>query len=133
MTKDSVHVNISVLNKQQKFFKAFVYAWKGIQYFFLYDRNGRIHLGTAIATVMAGFIFKVSGIEWIVLLLCIALVVACEMMNAAIEKLCDVMHKEFHPAIKIIKDISAGAVLFVSIISAAAGLIIFIPKIISLL
>lgn len=115
------------------FFKAFVYAGRGIKYFFTYDRNGRIYLVAGTATIMAGFVFKVSGIEWLILLLCIALVIVCEMINAAIEKLCDVVHKEFHPAIKIIKDISAGAVLFVSVISAAAGLIIFIPKIISCL
>ena len=94
------------LLKENTFFKAFIYAWKGIQHFFLYDRNGRIHLGAAIATIMAGFIFKVSGVEWLVLLLCIAFVISCEMINAAIEKLCDVVHKEFHPVIKIIKDMS---------------------------
>jgi diacylglycerol kinase len=43
------------------------------------------------------------------------------------------VHKEFHPAIKVIKDVSAGAVLWVSIISAIIGAIIFIPKIIDLL
>lgn len=128
--KDSCPVE---LNNNHKFLKAFTYAWKGVQHFFLYDRNGRFHLGAAIATVMAGFVLKISSIEWLVLLLCIALVIVCEMINAAIEKLCDLVHKEFHPAIKIIKDISAGAVLFVSMISAAAGLIIFIPKIITLL
>jgi diacylglycerol kinase len=133
MIKDDIHLNFAVLNKDKKFFHAFIYAWKGIQHFFTHDRNGRIHLGAALASIFAGFIFKISVIEWVILFLCIALVIAFEMINAAIEKLCDVVHKEFHPAIKIIKDISAGAVLFVSIISAAAGLIIFIPKIISLL
>ena len=131
--KDSIQVNIVALNKQQKFFKAFVHAWKGIEHFFQHDRNGRIHLGAALASIFAGFIFKISAIEWAIILVCIALVVAFEMLNAAIEKLCDVVHKEFHPAIKVIKDVSAGAVLWVSIISAIIGAIIFIPKIIDLL
>ena len=131
--KDGIQVNIVALNKQQKFFKAFVHAWKGIEHFFQHDRNGRIHLGAALASIFAGFIFKISAIEWAIILVCIALVVAFEMLNAAIEKLCDVVHKEFHPAIKVIKDVSAGAVLWVSIISAIIGAIIFIPKIIELL
>jgi len=131
--KDGIQGNIVALNKQQKIFKAFFHAWKGIQHFFTHDRNGRIHLGAALASFFAGFAFKISAIEWVVILMCIALVVAFEMLNAAIEKLCDVVHKEFHPAIKVIKDVSAGAVLWVSIISAIIGAIIFIPKIIDLL
>jgi len=133
MTKDGIHINIIVLNKQQSFFKAFTYAWKGMQQFFLHDRNGRIHLGAALAAVMAGFALRVSGIEWLILLLCIAAVIAMEMINAAIEKLCDMVHKDFHPTVKTIKDISAGAVLWVSVISAVIGAVIFLPKIIALL
>ncbi|QEC67627.1 diacylglycerol kinase family protein [Panacibacter ginsenosidivorans] len=121
------------MNKKRSFFKAFYHAWKGIQQFFLHDRNGRIHLGAAIATVMAGFVLHVSNIEWIVLLLCIAAVISLEMINAAIEKLCDMVHEAYHPTIKNIKDISAGAVLLVSIISVVIAAIIFIPKIMELL
>ena len=133
MTKEGIHINIIVMNKEQSFFKTFYNAWKGIQQFFLHDRNGRIHLGAALATVMAGFILDASVAEWVVLLLCIAAVIAMEMINAAVEKLCDMVHKDFHPNIKIIKDISAGAVLWVSVISAVIGAVIFIPKIIELL
>jgi diacylglycerol kinase len=128
MTKDGIHINIIVMNKEQSLWKAFYNAWKGIQHFFLHDRNGRIHLGAAIATVLAGFILKVSAIEWVVLLICIAAVISLEMINAAIEKLCDIVHKDFHPTIKIIKDISAGAVLLAAFISIVIGTIIFLPK-----
>jgi len=132
MIKEHISIDMPRGN-EQKFFKAFVYAWKGIQHFFLYDRNGRIHLGASVAVVLAGFAFKISNIEWLLLLLCIGLVISFEMINAAIEKLCDVVHKDFHPTIKVIKDVSAGAVLWVSIISALVGVIIFFPKIIELL
>lgn len=133
MTKDGIHINIIVMNKEQSLWKAFYNAWKGIQHFFLHDRNGRIHLGAAIAAVLAGFILKVTAIEWVVLLICIAAVIALEMINAAIEKLCDLVHKDYHPTIKIIKDISAGAVMLAAVISVVIGTIIFFPKIIDLL
>ena len=55
--KDGIQVNIVALNKQQKIFKAFAHAWKGIEHFFQHDRNGRIHLGAALASIFAGFIF----------------------------------------------------------------------------
>ncbi|MFM2326878.1 MAG: hypothetical protein RIR31_1080, partial [Bacteroidota bacterium] len=50
--------------------------------------------------------------------------------NTAIEKLCDIVHKDFHPQIKIIKDMAAGAVLIAAISSLITGVIIFVPKII---
>jgi diacylglycerol kinase len=61
---------------------------------------------------------------------CIAFVISMEMLNTAIEKLCDVVHKELHPDIKRVKDIAAGAVLVSAIFSLMTGLIIFLPKII---
>lgn len=133
MTKDGIHINIIVVHKEQSLWKAFYNAWKGIQHFFLHDRNGRIHLGAAIAIVLAAFILKVSSFEWIVLLICIAAVIALEMINAAIEKLCDLVHKDYHPAIKIIKDISAASVMLAAAVSIVIGAIIFLPKIIELL
>lgn len=133
MIKDGIRINIIVMNKEQSLFKAFYNAWKGLQYFFLHDRNGRVHLGAAIATILAGIILKVTYLEWVAIFICIALVIAAEMINAAIEKLCDMVHKDYHPGIKIIKDISAGAVLFIAAISMVMGAIIFLPKIIELL
>ncbi len=87
----------------------------------------------AIAVIISGFIFKVNEIEWMMLLLCIGLVIGAEMLNSALEKICDLVHKDFHPTIKIIKDVSAAAVLWLAIISAIIGIIIFLPKLIALL
>ncbi len=61
---------------------------------------------------------------------CTALVLGLEIINTAIEKLSDVFTTSVHPLIKQVKDIAAGAVLLVSIISLVTGCIIFIPRII---
>ena len=61
------------------------------------------------------------------------LVLILELINTAIEHLCDIVTKEIHPAIKIIKDVSAAAVLLAAAGSVVTGLIIFTPKIIELL
>jgi undecaprenol kinase/diacylglycerol kinase (ATP) len=113
--------------------RAFYHAFKGLQNFFFRERNGKIQLCVGCITVVTAFLLHVSSFEWIVILLCIALVLSLEMLNSAIEKLCDLVHKDFHPVIKIIKDVSAASVLWSSIISTAIGCIIFIPKIIVLL
>jgi diacylglycerol kinase len=120
-------------NSKHSLAQAFYHAFKGMQNFFFRERNGKIQLFIAGFTVVAAFLLQVSSIEWIAILLCISLVLSLEMLNSAIEKICDLIHKDFHPIIKIIKDVSAAAVLWSSIISTAVGLIIFVPKIITLL
>lgn len=121
------------MNNQQNLFKSFSNAFNGIRDFLLHDRNGKIHLAATIAVIILSFALNISLTEWVVVLLCIAIVMSLEMINAAIEKLCDVVHKDFHPAIKMIKDISAAAVLWAATASAVIACIIFIPKIIQLL
>ena len=109
--------------------QAFGYAFRGLGSFFSKEKNGRVQLAIGIVTVILSFMLSISIKEWIAILLCIGLVLSLEMINSALEKLCDLVHPSFHPSVKIIKDISAGAVLWASLISAIIGLLIFLPKI----
>lgn len=109
--------------------KTFTAAFNGIGYFFKTERNGKIQAAAAVSAILAAFWLHISAVEWILILFCIAAVIALEMVNTAIEHLCNHVHEAYHPSIKIIKDVAAGAVLFASIISVITGLVIFIPKI----
>ena len=120
-------------NNTQTFLKSFVHAFNGMKYFFLHERNGKVQLCMAVLAVALGAGFGLTPAEWTAVLLCIALVPGLEMLNSVVEKLCDLVQEEFNPKIKIVKDVAAGAVLWVSIISAIIGCIIFIPKILALL
>lgn len=111
---------------------SFRHAFRGIFCVIRSQHNFRIHLGFAILVVLAGFLFSISALEWLVLMLTIALVLSLEMINSAIEYLVDLVTKERHPLAAKVKDIAAGAVLVAAIISIIIGLIIFIPKIMSL-
>lgn len=109
--------------------KTFTNAFNGIKYFFKTERNGKIQAVVSIIIVVAGLYFHLSAFEWIITFLCIGMVLALEMLNSGLEYLCNLVHGEYHPIIKIIKDVAAGAVLFASIISSIIALIIFLPKI----
>lgn len=132
-TKIMVQENSQAALYKQQINKAFINAWNGLTYFFKNERNGIIQAGVSLFVLLLGFYFHLSASEWIIIFICIGAVIAMEMMNAAIEQLCNLVHKDYHPAIKIIKDVAAGAVLFVAIISSIIGLIIFIPKILQLI
>lgn len=125
--------NNSAAVYRQALNKTFITAFNGISYFFKTERNGKIQAFVAAFVLLMGFYFSLSSIEWIFILLCIGTVLALEMMNSALEHLCNLVHYEYHPVIKTIKDVAAGAVLFASIISVIIGLIIFLPKISALL
>jgi undecaprenol kinase/diacylglycerol kinase (ATP) len=110
--------------------KSIGFACNGIKNCFITELNFRIHTLLAILVVIFAVVLDISVLEWIAVIFCIAFVITMEMLNTAIEKLCDVVHKELHPDIKRVKDIAAGAVLVSAIFSLMTGLIIFLPKMI---
>ena len=114
----------------KKFLDSLTYALQGVHRFFSKERNGQIQAVFGLAAILLGFILSISSFQWLLVLLCIGLVISLEMINSAIEKLCDLVTADFHPAIKIIKDVAAGAVLVASIFSLIVGLLIFIPAIV---
>ncbi|HYK44399.1 MAG TPA: diacylglycerol kinase family protein [Parafilimonas sp.] len=116
----------------QSFVAAVANAFHGIIDFFRLERNGRIQGLITIIVLLASAVLRLTSIEWIVVLLCICAVLGLEMVNSALEHLCNLVQRDFHPLVKKIKDVSAGAVLVASIISVVIGLIIFIPKIFAL-
>lgn len=106
------------------------FALTGILTAFKEERNMRKHAVTALVVILAGFVFQVSRIEWLFLLVSIFLVVAFEIINSAIENVVDLAsHYHFSMLAKKAKDMAAGAVLVVSLLAAVIGALIFIPRI----
>ena len=98
------------------------------------EKNLRVHMIIAAMVVLAGFILHVGTVKFSILLLTIALVVLAEMLNSALEFAVDALYKnKYSRLVKFAKDISAGAVLFVSFISVVVGILIFVPEILKLL
>jgi len=108
--------------------KSFKYAFQGLKLFFINDHNGRVHLFAAIIAIGLSFYLKLSALEWIAILGVISAVIVAEILNSAIEKLADVVSPDFHPKIKVVKDLAAAAVLVAAFLAVAVGAIIFIPK-----
>lgn len=113
---------------QHGFFDALYYSFRGMRHFFQNERNGKIQLVVAAAAIAAAALLGISAAEWLMVLVCVGMVVGMEMLNSAVEQLCNKIESGYDPVIKTVKDIAAGAVLFVSIISVAIGVIIFLPK-----
>lgn len=115
-----------------KALKSFGYAFKGVTALFRFENNAKIHLILGVGAIALGFLLDLSAVEWTVLTIQIAAVMAAEAFNTALEKLCDVVSPEHHPLIGSIKDMAAGAVLIMAISSVVTGLLLFVPKILEL-
>jgi diacylglycerol kinase len=75
--------------------------------------------------VVLGILLEIQKIEMIAVLLISAAVISLEMTNTAIERFVDAVSPEFNEKMGLVKDIMAGAVLFLSMIAVVIGILIF--------
>ena len=118
--------------KSQGFGNTFKNARKGMRIVLKSERNIRVHFIASVFVLILGFILKFSALKISVLLLAIGHVVSCEMLNSAIEFSLDaIFHNRYSKMVGMAKDISAGAVMFVTIIAVVIGGLIFIPELLA--
>lgn len=116
--------------KSQGFRNTFKNARKGMRLAIRSERNIRVHLATALFVMLLGVFLGLDSVKICILLLTVAMVVSMEMINSAIEFSLDaVFHNRYSKLVGMAKDISAGAVMFVTIIAVVIGCLIFLPAI----
>lgn len=116
-----------IMNYLQQRLKSFKFAIDGIVAFLRSEPHARIHAVATVIAITAACWFGLTGSQWIALLLVIGLVWITEMLNTVIEKIMDHLSPDYHPRVKWIKDVAAGAVLIAALIALITGCIIFIP------
>lgn len=85
------------------------------------------------ATLLLSFALQISSIEFLIIVLTIGILLAVEALNTALEELCDHVTPEHHSQIGKIKDIGSGAAFIMCCAALVIGLIIFIPRLVTLL
>jgi len=112
-----------------RFLKSVQHALRGVKVVFASEQSFRIQVFMAFCVLVAGVVFQVRAHEWIILVLLIGSVLTLELINSIFERIADSFKPRIHPMVKEIKDIMAGAVLIVSVISAVVGITIFYPHV----
>ena len=90
----------------------------------LKDKSIATQFMLGLLAIGAGAFLQLTRIEWMIVLLCIGLVIGMEIMNTAIERLADLYKDSYDERIGYIKDLSAGGVLFASIIAFVCAILI---------
>ena len=112
--------------KGQGFNNTFKNARKGFRLVLKSEMNLRVHVVIAFLVLISAYILDFSALEFCMVLFAIAIVIISEMLNTAIEFTLDsIYHNRYSKMVGMAKDISAGAVMFASIISLLIGAILF--------
>lgn len=109
----------------------FGYAFAGLDDSFRTQVSFWVHLPAAALVIALAAFLQVEPWRWAILVLCIAVVIAAELFNTALEQLVVVLHPVRDPRIARSLDAAAAAVLVVALGASVVGLIVLGPPLIT--
>ena len=109
--------------------RSFVYAGRGV-WLLRSEPNARIHLLATAFALIAGTALELSGLEWALIVVAIALVLMAEALNTALEQLANALMPSHHPLVGSAKDLGAGAVLIAAVGAAVIGALVLGPHLV---
>ena len=107
--------------------RSFGFALEGISYLIRTQRSAQIEIAIGAVVLALAAWLRITALEWAVLILAMALVLALEALNTAIE-LAVTQVSGAHPLAKAAKDVAAAMVLIAAIESVIVGLVILGPR-----
>ena len=111
---------------------SFAAAVSGAAHVIRTQPNAWIEVTALFVVAAAAFYFRVSAMEWSVLLMCIFGVLALEAINTSVEAIIDLVSPHYHPLAKIAKDAAAGALVFAVLGSLCVAVAVFGPRLLAL-
>lgn len=114
--------------KSKNLVDSFNNAINGLIHAIRNERNMKIHIATAVLVMLLSLFYGLTRSEFLIVCLTIALVIICELFNTAIEVIVNAITDVYHPKARIIKDVSAGAVLVSAFVSLIVAYFIFFDR-----
>ena len=108
-----------------KTLKSFGFALNGLKTVWKEERNFRIEVFILVVVIFILFYFHFSLAEWLFCVLAITLVLTSEIINTAIEDLCNKVEPNQDATIGKIKDTSSAFVLISSLGAMVLGVLVF--------
>src|SRR5437016_6349173 len=88
---------------------SFRYASEGVLHCFRTQKHMQFHFLMLVLVLMSGLLLALDVRDMLILIFCISLVIATEMVNTAVEAVVDLVAPNYHPLAKLAKDVAAGA------------------------
>ena len=112
------------MKKNKHYWESIWCGLKGIGHTFKTEHSFRCHTVIGIVTLILNIVTKSSVLGYIAFFLLAGGVFGCELINTAIEHICDAITTENNEHIKWAKDIAAGAVVFWGFVFAIIEIIV---------
>lgn len=109
------------------------YAIDGLVYAYGHEHSLWLHGILSIIAIGLGFLLDISLMQWSMILITLAVILAFELVNTAMEACVDMVTLEYNELARIAKDCCSGATFVVSITGAVIAAVIYGPKILLLL
>ena len=109
------------------------YSFQGYAHFYRYERSAMIHLVVAIIIILGSLTLNLTAVEWLFMIFILLTMLAIELLNTAIEAVCDLVSPGYNKLVKVAKDTASAATCSISVALIIAILIIYVPKISALL
>ncbi|OOC35343.1 diacylglycerol kinase [Thermosipho melanesiensis] len=104
--------------------ESFSHAIEGIVIAISQEKNLRIHFFVGFIVLFISLFLPIDKNNYIWIFFAVFFVIISELINTLIENLLDLFIPEYHPIVKIIKDISSGIVLWAAMFSVVVGIAI---------
>lgn len=115
------------------FFQSTRHALRGVALVFRHEQSFRLQILAGVVVIALAWYFRVPSTHVLILLVMIAAVLSLEIVNSIFERILDGFKPRIHPIVRDVKDIMAGSVLIVSLVSVLVGCVVFWPYVQKLL
>lgn len=113
------------MNEISRLIRAAGYAFAGLAYLVREQKNSRLLLAVTILSLIVCPVIGFTALQTMLVFVTVMTTLVAEVLNTAIEIALDLEVKgEFHPKVKIAKDVAACSVLFCVITSVTVFLVI---------
>ncbi len=104
---------------------SFKNAFSGLAWALRTQPNFRVHITLSILALLLAAYFRITRVEWTIIIFTILLGLTAELINTALESMTDLITKEWREEAKIAKDVSAGMMLTIAIGAVVVALVVF--------
>ena len=112
----------------RKLHESFQHALRGLNLCIHGERNFRVHMVTAFYVTVFALMGRADAAEGAILCICFGLTMGAELMNTAIERLCDRQASGYDGFVRNAKDIAAAGVFVCAAACVAVGVCVFLAE-----
>lgn len=118
--------------KSATFWESVQHAIDGTAAILAQHRNTRIIVSMFVLAIVLAALLRLPAFQFAIIVFVAAVVLAAEMFNTALEVTYDLLWPEYREAVKISKDLLAGAVFVLSVAAGIVGLVLLGPPLLRL-